>query len=222
MKQASQPSFAVIFDMDGVVVDSNPYHKKALREFCEQHGYHLSDDYMKENIFGRANKDWIPRLFGDITREQMQAYAREKEALYRKIYQDHIRPIDGLIDFLSGLATRGIPRAIATSAPAENVDFTLDMTGTRKYFDIILDESDIKNGKPDPEIYLRTAEALHHPPRCCVVIEDSLSGVESAWRAECKVIGITTTHAAADFKHTSRAIDDFTRLRIEDLYELMA
>ncbi len=219
--QTTRSPFAVIFDMDGVIIDSNPWHKKSLREFCEKHGYHLSDEYLKEHIYGRANKDWIPVLFGDIPESRIRELANEKETLFRDLYKDQIKPIPGLLPFLETLHKRQIPTAIATSAPADNVSFTLNHTGIEKFFDVILDESSIDKGKPDPEIYLKTADRLNYPPDRCLVIEDSLSGVESARSAGCKVIGITTTHSSDEISHTVRNIDDFTQLSGQDLSEIM-
>lgn len=203
---------AFIFDMDGVIVDSNPYHKIALRQFCEAHGHTLTETELREKIYGRTNKDWIPNLFGDIDRDLAKKYADEKEALFREIYAPHIQAVPGLIEFLGALDRSQIPRAIATSAPRDNVDFTLNKTGARPFFRVILDESFVSKGKPDPEIYLKTASALDLPPAQCLVIEDSLSGVESAKAAGCRVIGITTTHSAEEFPPVDLVIGDFRGL----------
>lgn len=204
------PLYAFVFDMDGVIVDSNPYHKIALRQFCEKHGHALTETELREKIYGRTNKDWIPNLFGDIDRNLVQKYADEKETLFRDIYAPHIQPVPGLIEFLRDLGE--IPRAIATSAPIENVDFTLDKTGTRRYFEVILDESFVSRGKPDPEIYLKTATALNLQPGQCIVIEDSLSGIEAAKAAGSRVIAITTTHSEAEFPPVDLVINDFRGL----------
>ena len=82
---------AFIFDMDGVIVDSNPYHKIALQQFCKKLGYDLSEEQLREKIYGRTNKDWITNLFGDIGEAQIQRYAEEKEALYRQLYDKQYR-----------------------------------------------------------------------------------------------------------------------------------
>lgn len=220
MRHSTRSPFAVIFDMDGVIVDSNPWHKVSLDDFFKKHGFQLSDEYIRERIYGRTNKEWIPALFGDLSEPEFQALSNEKEALFRDIYKDYIQPIKGLIPFLEALEANHIPMAIATSAPGDNVAFTLKNTGTEKFFNIVVDQSAITKGKPHPEIYLKTASLLDYSPQLCIVIEDSLSGIESAYRAGCKVIGITTTHESGDFKHTVRTIDDFTHLQIRDLYEI--
>lgn len=213
--------FAVIFDMDGVIVDSNPTHTIALRKFFEQHGYNLTDEELKTGVYGRSNKDWLPELFGDsLTTEEYKKLADEKEALFRELFTLIIKPLKGLIYFLDVLVDNKITRAIATSAPTANVDFVLEKTGIKKYFDVILDESDIKKGKPDPEIYLKTATAIQFPPEKCIVFEDSLPGVESAKQAGCKVVGVTTTHSRDEFLGTDLVIDNFEHINVRVLERL--
>lgn len=203
--------------MDGVIIDSNPTHKIALKRFCKEHGFDLSEEQLRTKIYGRTNKDWIPAVFGDISREKARQYADEKEALFRELYEPTIEPLEGLIDFLEDMERSGIQRAIATSAPRENVDFTLEHTGTGKYFSIILDESHVEKGKPDPEIYVKTAEALGFDPKNCIVFEDSLSGVKSGKAAGCKVVAITTTHSAEELAEADLIVANFKEIRAENL-----
>ncbi|HEX8059978.1 MAG TPA: HAD family phosphatase [Cyclobacteriaceae bacterium] len=212
--------FGVIFDMDGVIVDSNPFHKISLKEFCSRHGYELTDDQLLKRIYGRTNREWIKELFGKLPEDQLQEYAEEKEALYRKLFEEDIKPLKGLIAFLDHLNEHRILRAIGTSAPRSNVDFTLNKTHTVKYFPTILHDAFVTHSKPDPEIYLRSAAALGLPNNQCIVIEDSLSGVESGKRAGSKVIGVTTTHSREELSHCDLVIDDFEGLTVEALEKL--
>lgn len=202
-------SIAFLFDMDGVLVDSNPYHKIALREFCKKHGHDLSEEKLREKIYGRTNRDWITNLFGELPQNQLKAYADEKENLFRQLYKNHVVPLNGLVSFLDKLDQHSINRAIATSAPRANVDFTLQLTGIAPYFQTILDESFVSKGKPDPEIYVKTAAALGFEPTHCVVLEDSLSGVAAGKAAGCKVVGISTTHTAEELSESDLVIADF-------------
>lgn len=204
--------FAFIFDMDGVIVDSNPYHKISLQQFVARHGYELTDDQLKEKIYGRTNMDWISGLFGSMSKVRLLELEEEKESLFRDLYKKDMKPVKGLISFLQQLDKNQIPRAIGTSAPPSNVDFTLDGTDTRKFFSLIRDETHITNGKPNPEIYLKVVEALGLPAKRCMVIEDSLSGIEAGLAADCKVIGITTTHTPEELKRADFVIHDFTDL----------
>jgi beta-phosphoglucomutase len=216
-----EDTFAVIFDMDGVIVDSNPYHQIALKKFCEQHGYQLSDEYLKAKIFGRTNADWLGELFqGKLTEEQIRDYEHEKEQLFRDIYAPQIKPLNGLIGFLYHLRDHQVPCAIATSAPKSNVDFVLDKIQIGDFFQTIIHGNMIKRSKPHPEIYQKTLEILGFSPQHIIVFEDSLSGVESASRAGCKVVGITTTHSREELSHTNMVIDDFEELSIKKLQTL--
>jgi HAD superfamily hydrolase (TIGR01509 family) len=209
--------YAFLFDMDGVIVDSNPYHKIALIQFCKEHGYDLDEQQLREKIYGRTNRDWIMNIFGNIGDEKIRQYTEEKEALYRKLYDNDVKPVDGLISFLEKSEKAGIPRAVATSAPRANVDFSLSKTQTERFFPTILDDSFVSKGKPDPEIYLKSAAALNYKPENCIVFEDSLSGVAAGKAAGCKVVGITTTHTREELHQTDLIIENFAGLDPETL-----
>lgn len=212
-------SFAVIFDMDGVIVDTNPYHKISLKQFCEKYGYRLNEEDLIGKIYGRTNNEWIRNIFGPLPKERILELGEEKEAMFRALYKDVIKPLSGLDNFLKELEDRSIPKAIGTSAPRSNVDFVLEHTHLRKYFTTILDQSDVEHGKPNPEIYLKVAHRLGFSPQQCIVFEDSLSGVESAQRAGAKVVGVTTTHTQQELAHTDLVISDFTGLEPLELYK---
>lgn len=213
--------FGIIFDMDGVIVDSNPYHKIALKEFCSGHGHELGDDQLLKKIYGRTNREWLTELFGKLPEDQLLEYTEEKETLYRKLFDQDIKPLKGLVKFLDQLEEHKVLRAIGTSAPRSNVDFTLNKTNTVKYFPTILNDTFVTHSKPHPEIYLKSAEALGLPNSLCVVIEDSLSGVEAGKKAGSKVIGVTTTHSREELAHCDMVIDDFEGLTVEMVEKLL-
>lgn len=212
--------FAVLFDMDGVIIDSNPFHKIALKEFCKQRGHDLTEELLREKIYGRTNKEWIPNVFGPLPEDVRSRYAEEKEAMFRDIYKADVKPVPGLIPFLEDLHRHNVLKTISTSAPRSNVDFTLAHIPIARYFEAILDEAFVTHGKPDPEIYLKSAAALGVAPQHCVVIEDSLSGVLAGKAAGCKVVGITTTHTPEELANTDLVIADFTALKAADLERL--
>lgn len=213
--------YGVIFDMDGVLIDSNQYHKKALKSFARKYGYDLSEDDLRARIYGRQNKDWIPRLFErEMTADEIEEYAVEKESLFQKVFLKDVAPVDGLMRFLDVLKEENIPRAIATSAPRMNVDFVFNHTPIGDYFGLVLDDSHIKRGKPDPEAYLKASELLGFEPERCVVFEDSLSGVESGLNAGCKVIAVGTTHEENEFHGIDLYIRDFENITLEDVSRL--
>ncbi len=185
--------FAVIFDMDGVLVDNNPIHVEAWKVYSERLGFELTPEKIKNDLYGRTNVDAFRRLYrNDLTDVECQRLSQEKEALYREIYQPIIEPVKGLQEFLSEMHGYKVPMAIATSAIPENVEFVTHELGIKNYFSVVVNETHVTRGKPDPQIYLLTAKKLGFDPSRCIVIEDSLSGVKSGLAAGCKVIGLTT------------------------------
>jgi HAD superfamily hydrolase (TIGR01509 family) len=210
----------IIFDMDGVIVHSNPAHKKAIQIFCEKHNQNLSETFLENRLYGRTNKEWIPELFGDISPDKLKALADEKEQMFRDMFtpEDHI--VKGILDFLEELKNQNIPMAVATSAPVENADFILSRLDIENYFEFVLDSSHVDKGKPDPEVYLKAARALGKNARNCIVFEDSVSGVEAGRKAGASVVGVTTTHSAEELSSCHLVIDNFVDLKLADLLSL--
>lgn len=211
-------NFAVVFDMDGVLIDSNPYHKIALKQFCNKYGFNLSEEELRNRIYGRTNKEWISSLFGEtLTSQALEAYAWEKEELYRELYKHDVKAVNGLLPFLQALKDAGVRMAIGTSAPKGNVDFTLNAIKAWPFFEVILDESHVTKGKPNPEIYLKCAAALGMAPDQCVVFEDSISGLAAARASGAKVVGIETTHTKEEMTDSDLVIKDFSEISPERL-----
>ncbi|MCF7805387.1 MAG: HAD family phosphatase [Candidatus Marinimicrobia bacterium] len=213
--------FAVIFDMDGVIVDSNPAHKEAIQRFLQRHDQSLSDNELREKVYGRTNRDWLRNTFNGITEEQIAEYIDEKEAIFREIFAGDIRPLPGLQEFLDSLQGMQVPMAVGTSAPQVNADWVLNQTGLREYFEVVLQAEDVTHGKPHPEMYLKSAWALGMRPEDCIIFEDSVSGIEAGRRAGGTVIGVTTTHSREEMAATAFVISDFTEITPEQLPEIV-
>lgn len=214
-------SFAAIFDMDGVVVDNTKYHALAWRTFFAKYGKKLSLQSVKTRVLGRFNREIFADLFGyKLKRSEADALAAKKEAFYRKIYAKAIRSVPGLPQLLAALRVAGIPIALATAAPSENVRWVLRRTGLKKYFSVIIDDTGVKRGKPHPDIFLKCAKRLHVAPKNCLVFEDAMSGITAAKRAGMKVVGVATTHKPSELRHTDLVIKDFKTLTLERLENL--
>ena len=216
----SQP-IGAIFDMDGVIVHSNPAHEATIKEFCKTHNMDVTDAFLRESVFGRTNKEWIPELFGNINQELLTAYAEEKEAMFRERFNPVKHEVKGATHFLRELVDRSIPCALATSAPGMNADFILDALQIRDCFNAVLDSSHVEKGKPEPEVYIKAAQSLNLPPAQCLVFEDSLAGIEAGRRAGANVIGITSTHTAAELGNCLRTYTDFDEIELDKLIELV-
>jgi beta-phosphoglucomutase len=201
---------AVIFDLDGTLLDNNPYHLQSWKKYLENIGRDMTEEEYNANINGRTNKDVINYIHGDVLNEEDSLkYGLEKEALYREIYKPFIKPVNGLLAFLNILADKNVPMAIATSGIQPNIDFMFDNVPIRQYFKVIVNSSHIKKGKPDPEIYIKTALLLNVSPKNCLVFEDAVVGINSAKAAGMKVIAIATTHPKEELNGADMIINDY-------------
>ncbi|MGN6399577.1 MAG: HAD family hydrolase [Flavisolibacter sp.] len=214
---------AVIFDLDGTLIDNNSFHLKSWIQYLKNQNREISEEEYKANVNGRTNKDVIEYIYGRKMEDaEAMVYAQEKEAIYRQLYQSHIVPVAGLLPLLQQLKSDNIPMAIATSGIQVNIDFMFDNIPIRQYFDVIVNSSHISKGKPDPEIYVRTAQLLNVAPENCLVFEDAVVGINSAKAAGMKVIGVLTTHSAAELSGADALIKDYTELTEEnDSFEEM-
>jgi beta-phosphoglucomutase len=204
---------AVLFDMDGVVIDNLPYHVDAWLLYCERHGILLTREIFYKDLNGLNSKDtfeWL--LKRQISQEEINVFEEEKEAIYRGFYKPFLVPAPGLFEFLSSLKSQGIKTALATSAGIGNIDFILDGLGIRAEFDAIIGGAEVKNGKPNPEIYLRAADLVDARTEDCWVIEDSLQGISAGLSAGMKVVGMTTSHSSEELSHTHVTSPDFVDL----------
>ena len=201
---------AAIFDLDGTLIDNNAYHLKTWKIYLEKLNMDISEDAYRKNINGRTNKDALEYIYNrKMSNEEAMGYALEKEALYRDIYKTDIKPVDGLLDLLETFHQKNIPMAIATSGIQVNIDFMFEHIPIKKYFKEVVNSSHISKGKPDPEIYIKTAALLKIPARNCLVFEDAVVGVNAAHAAGMKAIAITTTQSAAELKDAEMIIRDF-------------
>jgi beta-phosphoglucomutase family hydrolase len=212
---------AIIFDMDGVIVHSNPAHKIAIQQFCKDHDQEVSQSFMENRLYGRTNAEWIPELFGELEPDRLKELANEKEQMFRDMFvpEDHV--VDGVIEFINALNQQHIPMAVATSAPVENADYILSRLSIEHYFDALLNSSHVSKGKPDPEVYLKAAKALGKNPEDCIVFEDSVSGVKAGRAAGCKVVGVKTTHTEEELGECTAFINDFTEPQLEKVMALV-
>lgn len=192
---------ALIFDMDGTLVDSMPYHEKAWDLMLPELGVAVDRFEFFTWSAGLTNREIFPRLLGRaVSAEELAELAGRKEALYRVCYREVMTPMPGAVDLLTRARSAGMKTALGTAAPPENIELVIDGLDLREHFPVIVGGADVKNGKPDPEIFLRCAEHMAIAPACCLVFEDTPAGIEAAYRAGMQCIAITTTLNEAQVK----------------------
>lgn len=215
---------AVIFDMDGTMVDNMMVHHRAWQRKLVSLGMNWTIEQVMEEIHG-INEEIIERIFGDrFTAEERRRIAWEKEKEYRDIYAGELRAIPGLLDLLDDLQRADIPLAIGTAAPPENVDLVLETLNIRDRFTSVLHSDNVSQGKPHPEIYLKCAQNLNVSIEKCLVIEDSVVGAQTALNAGCPAIIITTTHTRDEFNHFPhiiKYINDYQGLTVDSIKQLV-
>lgn len=216
-------NYAVIFDMDGVIAHTNPHHSEAFRHFFDKYEVPYTEQEFEDHMYGKHN-DYIMRYFfkRELSDAEIRQLADEKEALFRELYRASLEPIAGLPDFLSALKAEGFRIGVATSAPRANLDFILDGLGLRPLMDSILSSEDVRAHKPDPEIYLKSAENLGVEPASCVIFEDSFSGVSAAINAGAKVIGVLTSHTKAQLPPCQHYIKDYHDVNLARIKQILA
>ena len=198
---------ALIFDMDGVIIDSNPLHRQAWAAFNRGYGLETTEA-MQRRMYGKRNDQIVRDYFGEgISPEEVEARGRAKERLYREMLTGRTEEmlVPGLREFLERY--RDLPMGVGSNAEPENIALVLDETGLRRYFRAVVDGHQVRHPKPDPEVYLRVAELLETDPAECIVFEDSHSGAAAAVAAGMRVIGISTTDD--NLSGTAITIDNF-------------
>ncbi|GET23329.1 HAD superfamily hydrolase (TIGR01509 family)/beta-phosphoglucomutase family hydrolase [Prolixibacter denitrificans] len=216
----------IIFDMDGVIIDSNPLHIKAWRSVFEKENVFISDDDFSNIVSGTTGDTAIRTLLKrELTQDEVNNFNEAVDAEFRRMLTEmNVGPVKGLRNFLERMRSAGHRIVVATSAPTKNVDMVMNKLQLREYFEFIIDRTRVTHGKPHPEIYLKTLEQIAIPDYRCVVFEDSLAGVKSAVGAGLRVIGVTTSHSAEELNAigASLTIKDFDEVSAEHISTLMS
>lgn len=190
MPSDASPRQAVIFDLDGVLVDSEPLHIEAWRVLFAREGMDVSDGEYRYGI-GMLDADWIAWLFERRGRTTEPAWWQaEKRDIYRGVLAANVRPFPGVVALVRRLEAAGLALAVASNSWRENIETVLNATGLGGCFDVLIGKEDVQRAKPDPEPYLRTARGLGVAPSACTVIEDSALGIRAARRAGMRCIAV--------------------------------
>lgn len=208
---------AVLWDLDGVIADTADYHYRAWQYVFGQRGVEFTrEDFMSH--FGQRH-DTIIRfaLGGDISPEEFDVVTREKQEKYRRIVADHIKPLPGAVELIKSLNNRRIKTAIASSAPLENIEIILRGLGIADCFQAVAWGTEVPEGKPSPQVFLRAAQKLGVEARNCVVIEDAIAGVAAAKKAGMKCIAVTNSHPISHLRKADLIVNTLEAIDIDDI-----
>lgn len=208
-----KPIEAIIFDMDGVVIDSEPLHERSSRLVFAEYNLEI-DDAVFTDFKGSTDRKILEYLVQEHNLDlEVDTLLQQKRLTYASLI-DELQPIPGVISFINDMAEQ-YRLALTTSASRRNKELAFSKFHLHKFFEVVITSDDISKPKPDPEPYLVTAERLELSPASCLVIEDSFNGVRSAANAGCIVVGITTSFDSASLKEAGASviIDGYDALR---------
>ncbi|MEG3440062.1 HAD-IA family hydrolase [Pannus brasiliensis CCIBt3594] len=214
------PFDAVLFDMDGTIINNVPLHQQVWKEFTRLHGLNLSDEELSY-AKGRKALEVVAHFFGeDLGHDEIARLTEERQILYRErlatANTEAVSQIAGVEAYLIGLGNLGVPRVLATDAPLANVEAVFRKFNFTPYFDALITSDRIQHGKPHPEIFLTAARQAGANPHRCLVAEDSAAGIAAAKAAGCACLALATTQSKADLQ---RQAADFIAA---DFYNLPA
>ncbi len=213
---------AVIFDLDGTLVDNMMVHHLAWQLFLNELGLTYTLEEVQASIHG-INSEILERLFPNkYSPEELKELSDKKELTYRESFKNERKLLPGAMDFLELLKESSIPFGIGTAAPVENVDFILDGLDLRSYFQAVVHSGLVERGKPNPEVFQKVANQLGVPLEDCLIFEDSPTGAKAAENGHADVVVLTTTHPESDFSTNASCVKfmpDYTETPIIQVIE---
>lgn len=206
-----------IFDMDGVIADTEPLHEKVWSEFFDSKGIEVTEKdllSMKGKSGVAVVKMFMPT---SITNEEAQILRNERAGMFLEEINKGVTEVKGFSSFFNKLKEQNIKIAVATSAERARAEIILTQINVLDKVDVIVTAEDVVNGKPNPEIFLKAAEIINAQPKNCFVFEDSTSGIQAAQRADMIPVLIMTSHKKGDFDNVDLAYNNFDEITLEEL-----
>ncbi len=215
---------AVIFDMDGVLVDSNPFHLAKWIDFLNERQIPFDRATLPELILGKRNDTLFRHFLGpDLARKESRRLSEEIEAIFRKVFKAHAKPLPGIDRLIRECHAAAVPMAVASSAMKKNVDFVVEALGYHEYFRVVVTGDEVTHPKPDPEIYLKAARRLAVEPALAVAFEDSYVGVGAAKNAGMKCVAVASSFPIEELRPLADlAVPSFEAVSLEKLQELFS
>lgn len=214
--------YALIFDMDGTLIDNTSFQAEAFQLLFRDLGLTTDARRLLDRLNGMPASKILQTVFTDpVPKKKLEEYAAQREFLYRVLYWDHRKEVAGLTSFLKAARAAGFKTALGTGSASDTIHYIIDHLDLRRYFDVIVGKDDVERGKPHADTYTATSGQLGIPPERCLVFEDAILGEQAAYKAGMRCITLTTTLRAEQFQAPLRVIKDFTEITPEQILELL-
>jgi beta-phosphoglucomutase len=213
--------YGVIFDVDGVLVDTGPFHFESWLKMANKIGKKFTKKFF-DLTFGQQSIPITRKLVGPKVQQHLvEKWAGLKEQYFREIIKDKLEPLPGVLDLVKDLKDKNFKLAIGSSGPPENVEFVVKTLKLTQDFDAIITAAEVERSKPEPDVFLIAAEKLKLDPKNCIVIEDAPVGIEAAKLAGMPVIALRTTHCNVDLLDADLIVSDLSSVNINDIIRLL-
>jgi len=215
----SSPIQAVIWDLDGVILDSAGEHRRAWQRLAREEGITMTDaDFWA--TFGKRNDDIFATLWGNLTPEQVKLLSDRKEMYFREFIRESAAPLPGAIELMRELHDAHFAQALASSTPIQNINLIAGVLGLNQYLSILVSGETVAKGKPAPDIFLKAAAELHMNPTVCLVIEDAVAGVEAARAAGMRCIAVASNRDLPGLRKAELMVKDLTEVDVKRIKQL--
>ncbi len=210
---------AIVWDMDGVIIDSGEEHLKAWHRLAREEGVPFTDEQFWAT-FGWRNDAIIPAIFGPVTPERLQTLADRKEVYYRDFTRATVAALPGAIELLSGLHEAGYKQGVGSSAPIANIELIKEALGLERFLSAFVSGETVPHGKPAPDIFLKVASQLGIEPKHCLVIEDAVAGIEAAKAGGMYAIAVVGERDLPGLRLADLMVRDLTEVTVETIRQL--
>ncbi len=215
----SNPIRAVIWDLDGVILDSAEEHRRAWHRLAEEEGIVFTDaDFWA--TFGKRNDDIIPHYWNVTSTEHVRELADRKERYFREFVRETAAFLPGAEELMRDLHEAGFAQALASSTPIANIELISELLGLKRYLSALVSGETVEHGKPAPDIFLRAAQELRVPAHVCLVIEDAVAGVQAAHAAGMRCIAVAGARDLPGLRAAELMVKDLTEVNVEKIRAL--
>ncbi|WP_048825529.1 HAD family hydrolase [Hymenobacter sp. DG25B] len=215
-------SYALIFDMDGVLIDNTPTQARAFQLLFRDLGLTTNASRLLRRLNGMPASKILSTVFTNpVPKKQLEEYASQREFLYRTLYWNKRKPLPGLVSFLEKARAAGFKIGLGTGSGTETIRYIIDYLDLRRFFDAVIGKDDVDHGKPHADTYTVTARKLGIPPERCIVFEDAMLGEQAAYKAGMRCIGVSTTLKPTEFQAPLTVIKDFTEITPAQVLQLL-